>query len=108
MRAERARALLPVLQLEPRQAAEPDSFCFCVGVEDDEAVGGVVGQRLDQNAVGDAEHHRVQADADREAGDRQARNPLVFQGGTDTEAKVLEEHVRLNTPGTSAVFRCPL
>jgi hypothetical protein len=55
----------------------------------------VIRQRLDEYAIHDAEDHRVETDADREAGDGQARNPLVFQRGAETVANILEQHAGL-------------
>src|SRR5260221_372074 len=93
--AERSRALLPVPQLEPRERGGADVVGLVGRVQDDDAIGSLVRQRLNQDAVSHAEHHRVQADANREAGNGEARNPLVLQGGTETEPDVLEEHETL-------------
>jgi len=91
-RGEERRTLAPVVQLQPGQVAAADAVLLLRGVERDNPVGVLVGKRLDEHAVGDAEHHRVHADPDRETGHRQARNPFVFQRGTQTKANVLDEH----------------
>ena len=89
---ERPRPLLPVMQLEPGQRASTDSVRLLVDEEQDEALGLLVGQGLDEDAVGDAEHHGVEADADRQADDGQPRHRLAFQRGTKPEPNVLDEH----------------
>jgi hypothetical protein len=60
-------------------------------VDDDETVEVRERERMDEDGIGDAENHRVQPDADREAGDRHARDALVFQCGPEAKPNILQQ-----------------
>jgi hypothetical protein len=60
-------------------------------MQDDETVEVGKRQRMNQDRIGHAEDHRVQPDANREAGDRHRRYALVLEGGSQAEADVLEQ-----------------
>jgi hypothetical protein len=72
---EHAGALLPVLQIAIRHIPAVDAVDLVRRIQPDQRVGVAKRQRPDRHRVDDAEDRAVDADAERQAEDRQRREP---------------------------------
>ena len=89
---EGGRALLEVDEIGIRHAGVTNAAALGGLVQDQQPIGLGVGQRLDQDAVDDAEERGVDADAEREAEDDDGRDTGVVHEAADGVADVAEGH----------------
>ena len=70
-----------------------------------ELIGIGKGERLDEHAIDDAEYHRVEANREREAEDRDDRDPGVATERAGSVTDVLDQHYDLDD-GREGPFQC--